>query len=93
MDASLVVFTKEEQRSGIRIIWLGVSGAEIHRIISVQHRNNFLPRECVCELIGKFLNDRTTMRYEEETRCPITSTTFMNIQQVQEHVTSSSDYR
>ena len=63
MAGPLSVCTKEQQHSAIRFLWSeGVSGAEIHRRLSVQYGNGVLPQRGVYEWIEKLKNSRKVLR-------------------------------
>jgi hypothetical protein len=60
MAAPLAVCTKEEQRTGIRLLWLeGVSGAEIRRRLSTQYGDSALPRRSLYDWIETFKSGQT----------------------------------
>jgi len=84
MAAPLSVCTKEEQHSVIRFfLWSEcVSGAEIHRRLSVQYGNSVLPQRSVYEWIEKLINGRTSVTHEEGAGRPSTNTTEDNIERV-----------
>ena len=87
MTAPLSVCTKEEQRSVIRFLWSeGVSGAEIHRRLTVQYGNNVLPQRSVYEWIEKLKTGHTSVMHEEGAGRPSTATTDNNIEGVRDMV-------
>jgi len=87
MGAPLSFCIKEEQRSVIRFLWSEcVSGAEIHRRLSVQYGNSVSPQRSVYEWIEKLKNGRTNVTHEEGAGRPSTSTTDVNIERVRNMV-------
>lgn len=87
MAAPLSICTKEEQRSVIRFLWSeGVSGAEIHRRLSVQYGNSVLPQRSVYEWIEKFKNGRTSVTHNEGAGRPFTAVSEENIERSREMI-------
>jgi len=87
MAAPLAVCTKEGQRAVIPFLCSeGVSGAEIHRRLSIQYGDSALPHRSVYELIEQFKIGRTNVTHEEGAGRPSTSTTDEKIQQAREMV-------
>jgi len=71
MAAPLSVCTKEEQRGVIRFLLSeGVTGAEIHRRLSIQYGDSALPRRSVYEWIERFQHGRTSVKDEERAGSP-----------------------
>ena len=73
MSARLSVCTKEEQRSVLRFLWVGVKGAEIHARLCTQYGDNALPRRSVYEWIEMFKNGRTSVMDAERSGWPSTT--------------------
>lgn len=87
MAAPLSICTKEEQRSVIRFLWAeGVSGAEIHRRLSVQYGSSVLPQRSVYEWIEKFRNGRTSVKHDEGAGRPFTATNEETIERSREMI-------
>lgn len=87
MAAPLSICTKEEQHSVIRFLWSeGVSGAKIHRRLSVQSRNSVLPQRRVYKWIVKLKNGCVSVMHDEGTRPPSRITTDDNIECIRDMV-------
>jgi len=83
MDASLFICTKEEQRAVSQFLWAEiVTGAEMHRRMSVQYGDSVMSKQIVCEWIERLRNGHTSIKNEEEDGCPSTSITDANAEQV-----------
>jgi hypothetical protein len=66
MDALLFIYMKEEQRTVIRFLWAeGVSGAEMHRRMSVRYGNSVVSQQSVYESIERLKNGCICVKHKE----------------------------
>jgi hypothetical protein len=69
LDGPLFICTKEEQTTVISFLRAeSVTGAEMHRRISMQYGNSVVSQRMVYEWIERFKNGRTSIKHEEGAR-------------------------
>ena len=91
MAAPLPQRTVEQQRAVLRFLLSeGVSGAEIHRRLVSQFKDNALHRANVYRWIDKFKSGRTSVTPKQGAGRPSTSTTDEKIQQAQQMVMANT---
>ena len=87
MDAPLAQCTREEQRALARFLWLkGSSGAEIHKKLIAQYRDNALSERKIHEWIEKFKSGRRSVKNAEGAGRPSTSTSEEKTEQAQQMI-------
>jgi len=83
MDTPLFICTKEEQRTVIQFLWAEiVTGAEMHRRMSVQYGDSVVSQQIVYEWIERLRNGHTCVKNEEGDGRPSMSITDANMEQV-----------
>lgn len=75
MDAPVFIYTKEEQRAVSQFLWAEiVTGAKMHRRISVQYGDSVVSQQMAYEWIERLRNGRTSIKNEKEMdvhSCPL----------------------
>jgi hypothetical protein len=82
MDNPHLICNKETEVSDPFLCAEGLSGAEMHKRMSVQYGNSVMSQRIVCEWIESFKNGRTSVKHGEGTGGQSTSITDADAERV-----------